>query len=168
MKYIKPIIYCTLTLFFMTVIFSFSAYPAESSSAMSSPIAEGIVELLYPAFDGMSTDDQLSLLDTWSFIVRKGAHFTEYTLLGLLLALSFGSLRSVRTNQTTLNAFLYSKLPLFAFIAGAVYASSDELHQCFVPGRSGQLSDVLLDSVGVAAGVLTICLIAKIKSACRK
>ena len=38
------------------------------------------------------------------------------------------------------------------FIA-ALYAASDEIHQLFVPGRSGQLSDVILDSAGALAGV---------------
>ena len=38
------------------------------------------------------------------------------------------------------------------FIA-ALYAASDEIHQLFVPGRSGQLSDVILDSAGTLAGV---------------
>lgn len=39
-------------------------------------------------------------------------------------------------------------------LTGALYAASDEFHQLFVPGRSGQISDVLLDSAGVCFGVL--------------
>ena len=35
----------------------------------------------------------------------------------------------------------------------AAYAATDEFHQLFVPGRSGQLSDVILDSAGALAGV---------------
>ena len=42
----------------------------------------------------------------------------------------------------------------WAWVVGTLYAASDEIHQLFVPGRSGQLRDVLLDSDGVAAGIL--------------
>ena len=42
----------------------------------------------------------------------------------------------------------------WAWVVGTLYAASDEIHQLFVPGRSGQLRDVLLDSAGVAAGIL--------------
>ncbi len=66
------------------------------------------------------------------------------------------------------SAICRGKLPLIAICAGAFYAATDELHQRFVPGRSGQLSDWLLDSVGVATGVLIILLIAQIKSARHK
>ena len=41
-----------------------------------------------------------------------------------------------------------------AFLVGALYAASDELHQRFVSGRSGEIKDVLLDSSGVAFGIL--------------
>ena len=42
----------------------------------------------------------------------------------------------------------------WAWVVGTLYAASDEIHQLFVPGRSGQLRDVFLDSAGVAAGIL--------------
>ncbi len=42
---------------------------------------------------------------------------------------------------------------------GTGYAATDEIHQLFVPGRSGQLSDVLLDSAGVMAGIIIVLLL---------
>ena len=39
------------------------------------------------------------------------------------------------------------------WLIAAGYAATDEFHQLFVPGRSGQISDVLLDSAGALAGV---------------
>lgn len=73
--------------------------------------------------------------------VRKTAHFAEYAILGFLLtgAASLG------------NGWKSFLQPGFT---GALYAASDEFHQLFVPGRSGQISDVLLDSAGVCFGVL--------------
>ena len=41
-----------------------------------------------------------------------------------------------------------------AFVLGALYAVTDELHQVFVPGRMGSPLDVAIDVVGVAGGVL--------------
>ena len=41
-----------------------------------------------------------------------------------------------------------------AWLTASAYAATDEFHQLFVPGRSGQISDVILDSAGAALGVL--------------
>ena len=40
------------------------------------------------------------------------------------------------------------------WVIGTIYAVSDEVHQLFVEGRSCEVRDMLLDSAGVAAGVL--------------
>jgi VanZ family protein len=74
-------------------------------------------------------------LGTWDFVLRKLAHALEFAVLGLLLARALGRAG-------------------VAFALGALYAVSDEIHQSFVPGRAASLRDVLLDSAGVAAGVL--------------
>lgn len=75
--------------------------------------------------------------------IRKAAHFLEYFALGLLL------LETLRAYTPKLKR--YCALP---FALGLAVASCDEALQRFVPGRSGQLSDVLLDFSGVAAGAL--------------
>ena len=36
----------------------------------------------------------------------------------------------------------------------AAYACMDEVHQIFVPGRAGRFTDVLVDSIGIALGVV--------------
>jgi VanZ family protein len=73
-------------------------------------------------------------LGLWDTVLRRGAHLTEYAILGALL------LRALRR-------------PLPALGAGILYAASDELHQHFVRGRHGSPLDVLLDSLGVAVGL---------------
>ena len=45
---------------------------------------------------------------------------------------------------------------LFPWVIAAAYAATDEFHQLFVPGRSGQISDVVLDSAGALAGLLIL------------
>ncbi len=47
----------------------------------------------------------------------------------------------------------FRKEMFLPWLIAALYAASDEIHQLFVPGRSGQLSDVILDSAGALAGV---------------
>src|SRR5215204_2337942 len=74
-------------------------------------------------------------LGTWDLPLRKGAHLAEYAILGALL---MRALRSV---------------PL-ALLAGSAYAATDELHQLFVSGRQGSMLDWLIDTLGVAAGIL--------------
>jgi VanZ family protein len=74
-------------------------------------------------------------LGTWDTVLRKGAHVTEYLVLGLLLARALGQ-----------------ELP--AWLAGVAYAATDELHQHFVAGRHASPVDVAIDAVGVALGVL--------------
>ena len=74
-------------------------------------------------------------LGTWDTILRKGAHLTEYAVLGALLFRALG------------------REPL-ALAVGLAYAASDELHQHFVHGRHASPLDVAIDAVGVAAGML--------------
>lgn len=79
------------------------------------------------------------------FFVRKGAHFTEYFILGLLL---------LSTLRTYSNAWIRQIfIPLFWGLAVPV---CDEFLQLFVPGRSGQVSDVVLDFSGVVSGMAVL------------
>ena len=74
-------------------------------------------------------------LGTWDTILRKGAHLTEYAILGGLLYRALG------------------REPL-ALALGIAYAATDELHQYFVRGRHASPVDVAIDAVGVAVGML--------------
>ena len=47
----------------------------------------------------------------------------------------------------------------------ALYAATDEIHQLFVPGRSGEIRDVCLDSLGVITGIIILLIIFKIVGA---
>ena len=81
-------------------------------------------------------------------IVRKMAHFCEYTLEGFLLMLCMR---------------VYSRRPLrhitVPMLAGALTALTDETIQLFSEGRSSQVTDVWLDSAGVLAGILAALLL---------
>ena len=74
--------------------------------------------------------------------VRKSAHIIIYLILGLL----FISLL-YEFNITT-KIMIISSI-LFCFI----YACSDEIHQLFVVGRSGEVKDIILDTIGSTIGI---------------
>jgi VanZ family protein len=74
-------------------------------------------------------------LGVWDTVLRKGAHITEYAVLGALLYRA-----------------LEREAPALA--AGIAYAATDELHQHFVRGRHASPVDVAIDAVGVALGML--------------
>ena len=76
-------------------------------------------------------------LGGWDTVLRKGAHLTEYAILGALLLRALGRAAP-------------------ALAGGALYAASDELHQHFVQGRHASPLDVLLDTAGVAVGVYVL------------
>ena len=58
-----------------------------------------------------------------------------------------------------------SKYLFLAILASALYACTDELHQLFVPGRTGQIFDVFVDTLGATFGCLLVLGILKIKQA---
>jgi VanZ family protein len=76
-------------------------------------------------------------LGTWDLILRKAAHLTEYAILGGLVLRAVGQ-----------------ALP--AFLIAVAYAATDEVHQHFVRGRHASPVDVLIDSVGIAVGILVM------------
>ena len=156
----------------MAFIFIQSALPADLSKAESGTIVRFIVNL----FQGILPLSR----ETLSFIVRKTAHFTEYAVLGCALlpavrewteAPEAASAEDSGTDPTNASetrsadaeqAFL-SKNCLIAWIIGALYSVTDEVHQYFVPGRSCELRDMGIDSCGVLAGVLIVMLVLRHK-----
>lgn len=124
-----------LTVLWVWFILSRSAKPASESSEESGWVLE-LARKLIPEIE-MHT-------------VRKLAHFTEFAIFGVLL-----------WEDCRLWENLLWWVPL---VMGLTVAAADEFFQTSVPGRSGQLSDVLLDFSGVLAAVLLANLLAKAAS----
>lgn len=78
---------------------------------------------------GLSSD-----LGTWDLILRKIAHFVEFAILGGLLYWA--------TNRR-----------VFSITLTSLYAATDEMHQAFVSGRNGAVSDWAIDTAGAIVGV---------------
>ena len=92
-------------------------------------------------------------IQTVQLVVRKGAHMTEYALLAVLLW------RALR--RTPPRAGWDGRRATIAFALAVAYAISDEIHQSFVPSRSGQVGDVLFDSAGAFLGLVMIWIIGR-------
>lgn len=135
-------IFAILALAWMIFIFSMSAQSADESTNTSLRAGRLVCTVFVPHYKNMTASDQMALAEKIDHPVRKTAHATEYAVLGILLFFAIPGNRYV----------------LSLFIA-AVYASTDEFHQLFVPGRSGQITDVLIDSCGAIAGLLLLFLL---------
>lgn len=135
----KKLIFTALTLFWMAVIFFFSAQPAKESAQVSGGVVAMITRLL-SVIPVLSMENSGMNLE---HIVRKAAHGTEFAILGALLFLAI--------REYLVKARLWLVLA-FSCLSGILYAFTDEFHQLFVPGRSCQLSDVAIDSAGVFVG----------------
>ncbi|MCR4653261.1 MAG: VanZ family protein [Eubacterium sp.] len=144
-----------LTITWMLVIFTFSAQPAEESTDTSMFWGRMAGELLVPGFKNWPEEKKESFAEKMDYPMRKAAHATEYAILGILL---FATLYPLNHRDAELNnvkkGIIKRSRTGASFTLGALYAASDEIHQLFVPGRSGQFTDVLIDSGGVLAGIL--------------
>lgn len=142
---IKKISAILLVFIWMILIFSFSNQNGDDSQGLSDQVITGVADLITDIdVDSPSMD---AIVDKYSFIVRKLAHFFVYFILGLLIMNAL-YIWGIRRYTTIIAASLV-----------ILYAITDEVHQFYVGGRSSQISDVLLDS---SAGMLAIYLYHKI------
>jgi VanZ family protein len=123
----------------MVLIFSASA--DKASYQHSSTLFVPLIHWLFPRL----SSQQVEFLHHF---LRKCAHFTEYAILALLI------------RRALINVFPATFARWDWRMAGTVialvflYASSDEFHQSFVPGRTALFSDVLIDTTGGSAGLM--------------
>ena len=146
-----------LTLFWMVFIFMMSSAGKDESNSQSGAVCEFICEHFVEGYEEMAPEEQIQMQQKISFPVRKCAHLSEYAVLGALMILTAASWRregeeTMRTGETPGGTVRI--LPVLA--AGFLYAVSDEIHQIFVPGRSGEPRDVLIDTSGVLIGICLV------------
>lgn len=143
----KRVLTAIPVLVLMAVIFAFSAKTAGESMENSDVVVDIILEL-GPERPAASEPDRGELYQALVVVVRKGAHMAEYAALCMLAALHLASW-----------GIGGKKLALFSVLFSSFYAATDEFHQLFVEGRSGQVSDVLIDSAGAVMGMLAFVVI---------
>jgi VanZ family protein len=126
----------TLVLLWMMLIFCLSSQPVRQSDALSKGIAISSLSVA----EKVNPELHLSLKQLNS-LLRKNAHFFVYLVFGILVI-----------NAKRRSGLKGRKWFFLALFLCVLYAVSDEIHQLYVPGRGGQLRDILIDSAGVLAG----------------
>ena len=135
-------VFLLLTAACMVLIFCFSMDNADDSSDKSEGITMAVVRLVVRDFDELSEQEQTEIMDKATHIVRKCAHFTEFTALGFCASCAIGKRKLLSRGTAGTVAFCF------------LYACTDEFHQCFVPGRACRFTDVLIDTSGSCTGML--------------
>ncbi len=131
----KDLINISLIVVWMVIIFWFSNQPGNISSQESGTILNivngfGITKLINP--------------DILHLIIRKLGHVFIYLVLGLLVY-NFYKDKGI----TSFNKIFLSVLICY------IYATTDEIHQLLVPGRSGMYFDIVLDTLSSLVGIFT-------------
>ena len=131
-------------------IFGFSNQNSETSSGLSRKVTNFVVEII-PSIKNMQEPEKENVVDRIESVVRKIAHYSIYTIVGILL-------------MSLMSTYKLKELDRIAvsLIIGVIYASTDEIHQAFVPGRGPLVTDVILDSIGVLTGICIVLLVYKI------
>ena len=173
-------VFLVLMLLWMALIFFYSSRQADVSAEDSGRIGITLGRIFISDFEEWPEEEQQEFAARIDHPVRKTAHAGEYAVLGFLaagacagtagsagtsrssgmagssgVAESAGTAESSGVAGRTGNGARrkFRKEMFLPWFIAALYAASDEIHQLFVPGRSGQLSDVILDSAGALAGV---------------
>ena len=128
-------------LILMTIIWIMFIFFNSSQTAQVSGVRSGrIVSIIYDLFSWIGFDIEIGNLSIW---IRKLAHVFEYLLLGILVTIIVFDM-----NLKISYKYIYSfTIPLLVAIV-------DETIQTVIPGRSGNVLDVLIDSIGIIIGLI--------------
>ena len=147
---IKKTVLWILVISWALLIFVFSSQVRENSNETSLSASEYVIAFMVklniidiPADTNGEAYIKLLAGEINNF-VRKAAHFTIYLIFGILVYM-------------LAECYFYSKKALIiSLFVCLLYATSDEIHQLFVPGRGGMLRDVILDFSGSVTGVILL------------
>ena len=145
MKHLPKLLLWLPAALWCRVIWGFSAQTAAVSGDLSDRLLWRLMTALSPAFAAGDFPARNAAVELLSFFERKAAHMFLYFVLILLLWLALTPLLRGRKRQAGLAAALCAAL-----------AGLDEVHQTFIPGRSGQLRDVAIDLAGAAVALILV------------
>ena len=134
------IIKIVLIIIWMIIVFLFSNQGGTKSSGTSSKVTNVVVEVVEKVGNKEFSEQERNQAE---LVVRKLAHYTIYTIGGVLI-MNYAYTTDKTKKQQTFGSLLF----------GAFYAVTDEVHQYFVPGRSARIFDVGIDTLGVITGIL--------------
>ncbi len=136
----RKIVLWILVIIWMGLIFYFSSQNADDSTSQSRGIITSTNIINNENISPLEQEQKLLTADVY---LRKTAHACVFLVLSVLVCLLIHEyipdIRKILTNS---------------FIVCFLYSCSDEIHQIFVPGRSCETRDILIDNIGVMMGLL--------------
>ena len=154
----KIIINTIYVILWCVTVFTLSAEIADNSSNTSGNTIKFMIKLINR---NISNDELQVVVNFLQPVVRKTAHFTLFAVGGILI-------------YNMLDLFISHNKPIsikvvgISWLTGTCYAITDEVHQLFVPGRSCELRDMLIDSTGVLVGIVLFMIVIKMCNECNK
>ena len=132
-----------LPVFLFACVFAIESTAAFGADHTSKPLHDFL-----QLFLGSSIDKGWSLTHHY---IRKTGHFWGYGTLSLVCFRGFWL--TLRRSALRLRRPFIAQLSthVLAIAATFVVASADEIHQSFLPNRTGMFSDVILDTTGALA-----------------
>lgn len=159
----KEITSWIIVIIWATVIFIMSSMNTNESNGKSKTIINEVVEKSVETTNGLGITDKhpskykmQQVIEKWNYPLRKVAHASEYFVFTVLILV-------VLKNSGVSGVKMYVIASIICFI----YSCTDEYHQTFVNGRTGQFSDVLIDTLGGFISCIIYNIIIKINK-CKK
>lgn len=154
----RIILYWVLVILWACFIFYMSGMDTTESNTKSKGTLNQIVEKTVETTNRMGITDKhpsenrmKEFIDKYNYLFRKFAHASEYFILTILLLVALKN-----------SGVVGKKIFIFALLICFIYSCTDEYHQTFVIGRTGQFSDCLVDTLGGFIGCAIYYLIYKL------
>ena len=153
----KCLLWGLVIIAWMIVIYSFSAMNGFDSAGLTEVVLDKLYDLERTNETFSTIIGMINIKYSFAYFIRKMAHMFIFCVLQIITFLMFRNF-----------GFSFFKSILFSMLIVIGYACTDEFHQLFVPGRSGQITDVMIDTLGGSIGVLIISVITLIKKLLKK
>ncbi len=138
---IFKIISIVLLLLCLVTIFMFSSENSDESDETSIKVTKEVISAV--GGNNVDNNEVNKIAIDYKNVARKIAHFIEYLFLGIL-----------SINVIACYKRINYKWLIICFIFCILYSISDKVHQLYVPGRSCELKDVIIDSIGSFIGIM--------------
>lgn len=150
-----------LVIIWAGLIFSLSSMDTNESNEKSKTVISDFVEKSVETTNGLGITDKHpsenkmnQVIEKLNYPLRKVAHASEYFIFTIFILIA---LKNSGVNGT--------KKIVIALIICFIYACTDEYHQTFVNGRTGQFFDTLIDTFGGLISSLMYALMIKTNKA---
>ena len=151
----KVLISLLLVIIWMIFIFVMSSMDSNESNGKSVDLSVGVIttvdKITKASDEKVKAHQEESFIDKVNIIIRKSSHAVEYFILGFLILNLFFQMGKYQ--------FTFGMLSI---LISFLYACTDEYHQTFVIGRTGQFIDVIIDTIGAILGCIIFYLVHKL------